>query len=179
MSGRGRLWGVDEIERMRSLSSGPMVDAAKALGRDLSSVYMKAKELGVAFPQTRPPRWTQWEINELWRLAGERTARQLGRKFKRSAASVKHKAARLGIRLNAGETLLDVARFLDVDEATVRRHRDLLGQGWRHTHKPRAPEPEEVQAIARSIVEQERGWVHTSLRRLSRIAQGVAADEIE
>lgn len=156
------------------------VDVARALGWSVALVRIVAKREGLSFVRQRKDRpWTPADVETLWRLAGVDSARQIARKLKRSPSAIENKAKMLGIRRRVQETVTAVAAYLQVSVKTVRRYRKLLNQSWRrYPVTPRGPEDEEVQAIARAILEEKRGGhrLQTSLRRLRRIADGVDPD---
>ena len=173
-----RFWSPEEIARLRELASTrSLTGAARGLGRDVSAVWYKARELGICFvARSAPPRWTRAEVLLLWEYAGRRTTRQLARKLRRSSFAIRRKAQALGIRLAIAGSVAEVARYLRVDYATVARHRNLLGQRWCTRPYPRGPELAEVQAIARSIARDGRkgfGSLKAKLVRLQRIAEGL------
>jgi hypothetical protein len=187
----GRPWTPEDVETLRRLAETlPQREACKVLGRSKYAVSIRARKEGIKFrvragagphagEMLRP--WTRAEVLELWKWAGEEPAWRIAQRLGRTTSAVINKAQKLGVRLSVPDGVASVARYLDVSSLTVARHRDKLGQRWRlyagrRTLRHSPPEPEDIAAIARSIVDEPRygGSLRASLRRLQRIAEGDA-----
>lgn len=99
-------------------------------------------------------KWTESEEKALLGMAGRLSIRRAAAELKRSYRSVQEKIRRDNIPWNQGRAYVkDVAKMFGADCHTISHHRDKLGQSWRTHRNPRGPEDEELEALARSILD--------------------------
>lgn len=183
----GRAWTQAEVQRLIDLAvEGLHAEAiGTAIGRPRYSVKSKAKELGLQLARKRRlvagtmPEWTPEEDRQL-EFFCERSPRFLARKLGRSVRAVRARASRLGIRFGQGlVTVQEVADLLGVGPKTVRQHLDALGvtkrqavPGRRKLKDRRGLEVEEVEAVAKAVLEDPRAGRSTTIARLKAVASG-------
>lgn len=174
----GAKWTQKDLEKLRELTEAEYsrAEVAEALGRTKASVHLQARHLGLNFSRRNTQRrpWTQADDNMLQYHAASLTRKQLAKKLSRTEASVGKRAYQLGVQLGQGRmTLKELAEELGVSKITVVRVRDKLGLNFRRypsqitsRTKPKGPEPEDVVAIARYLIENSTGPLQTSRKRL-------------
>ena len=181
-----QTWTAQELAALTTLAPTlTRSQVAERLGRTVLAVEAKARDLGLRFGArtgsgphagTTLVAWTRQDQLRLMELAGQVSMATAAERLGRTLAAIKGQVVRQGLRWRQGvDTLRCVAERLGVDQGTVRRHRDALGQRWRRNGRryiARGATLDEVQAIARSILESPRSHVDCPLRHLAAIARG-------
>lgn len=171
-------WSEEEVARLKEiLKTGSKEDAAKILGRSLSSVKHRCfrHKLKPAFVAGRGKHagkvfrvWEPHELNWLLCNAGSVSIKEAAEKLNRSPKAVHEKCKALNVSWVGWKISLNaLGEFFGVSPTTVTIHKRKLGHSWdRYT----PPTNEEIRELAGSMLESDQ--IMTRAKYLRRIRDG-------
>ena len=132
----GALWTDAELAYLDAHKSDALADIARALGRSEDSVRNKMLRLGYIERKRVARGWTDAEDNYLYAHYGTMGAEAIGKRLKRTAVSVKHRAAVLGLRAyDEFISLKLLAQIFGCDPSVI--HRWIAQYGMPASHSKR------------------------------------------
>lgn len=182
--GLGGRWTEEDDARLREIASrGSRADAVRELGRTVLAVKRRAGRLRIRFAARglggkhvgkQAKNWTPAEDRALACLVQDLPYTKIARELGRTREAIACRVLQLGLRPREHKySMLEVAEFLGISDATVANYRTRLGQKWgmRHGQWP-GLDSLDVAELAQAILDQGNTRVTVPASHLRRIAEG-------